>query len=108
MHIAGVLRFVSFGILGHKVVPVWCDNEVSVLVSKDASPLKRLAYVARRARFLQELDACGVVKLYNVPGVANPADAFTKHLGRKEFQEYMRVLYNCDAECLRAGRRSRL
>jgi hypothetical protein len=51
---------------------------------------------------------CGIVKLYNVPGVANPADAFTKHLGRKEFQEYMRVLYNCDAECLRAGRRSRL
>ena len=108
LHIAGVLRFVSFGVLGHEVVPVWCDNEVSVLVSKDASPLKRLAYVARRARFLQELDACGIVKLYNVPGVANPADAFTKHLGRKEFQEYMRVLYNCDAECLRAGRRSRL
>ena len=105
LHLSGVLRFVSFGVLGHDVVPLWCDNEVTVLVSKDASPLKRLAYVARRARFLQELSACGIVKLLDVPGTANPADAFTKHLGRGEFQEYMRVLYNCDKECLRADKK---
>ena len=59
-------------------------------------------YLTREVHGLTRHDAT------HVPGVANPADAFTKHLGRKEFQEYMRVLYNCDAECLRAGRRSRL
>ena len=108
LHLTGVVRFVTFGILGHDTVPVWCDNEVTVLVSKDASPIKRLAYVARRVRLLQELDARGVVKLYNVPGTANPSDAFTKNLRRNEFQEYMRVLYNCTRERLRAGKRPRL
>ena len=43
LHLTGVLRFVSFGILGHQCVPVWCDNEVTVMVSKDASSIKRLA-----------------------------------------------------------------
>ena len=93
--------------LGPDVVPIWCDNEVTVMVSKDASPLKRLAYVARRVRLLQELCARDTVRLHDVPGTANPADSLTKNLRRAEFQEYMRVLYNCDKEALRAGKRPR-
>ena len=77
------------------------------MVSKDASPIKRLAYVARRVRLLQELDAHGIIKLRHVPGTANPADAMTKHLRRLEYQDYMRVLYNCARESMRAGKRPR-
>jgi hypothetical protein len=107
LHITGVLRFMSFGVLGHDPVTIWCDNEVTVMVSKDASPIKRLAYVARRVRLLQELDAHGLIKLRRVPGTANPADAMTKHLRRLEYQDYMRVLYNCARESMRAGKRPR-
>ena len=90
------VRFVSFGVLGHDTVPVWCDNEITVLVSKDVSPLKRLAYVARRVRLLQEFAKDGVVRLYDVPGVANPADMLTKHPKKADFIDYTSVLYNCD------------
>ena len=69
---------------------------------------KRLAYVARRVRLLQELCARDTVRLRNVPGTANPADSLTKNLKRAEFQEYMRVLYNCDKEALVYERASAL
>ena len=46
-------------------------------------------------RFLQELVARLVVSLLNVPGKANPADAFTKHVSPKRlWQEYMARMYN--------------
>ena len=77
------------------------------MVAKDATNIKRLAYVARRVRLLQELDAHGIVRLRHVPGTANPADALTKHLRRIDYQEYMRVLYNCTRDALRAGKRPR-
>ena len=35
--------------------------------------------------------------LVDVPGTANPADAFTKHLDKTTFCIYMARLYNCDA-----------
>ena len=67
------------------------------MVSKDASSIKRLAYVMRRVRLLQELERSGVVKLYNVPGTANPSDALTKHLKqRSSFVTYMCYMYNCE------------
>ena len=75
------------------------------MVSKNSTPLKRLAYVARRVRFLQELAHYNIVKLYDVPGTANPADCFTKHLARGEFERYTSILYNCSVEALRADGR---
>ncbi len=70
------------------------------MVSKDASSIKRLAYVARRVRLLQELEARKIVTLYNVPGTANPADAMTKHLAKLDYVPYMIRLYNCKPEDL--------
>ena len=93
--VVGTLRFVSFGILGTTPVPLWCDNEACIMVSKDATSLKRLSYITRRVRLLQELAAHGVVVLHKVPGTANPADALTKVLALKyAFKEYMAKLYN--------------
>ena len=92
--IAAVLKFVSFGELGGQPVTIWCDNEAAVMVSNDATSIKRLAYIARRCRFLQELAARGLVCLRNVPGSANPADALTKHISPKTaFREYMARIY---------------
>ena len=94
IHITGVLRFISFGILGADPVPIWCDNEVAVAVANDASSEKRMAYIARRIRFLQELVRLRVVDIFHVPGKANPSDALTKHLPKPTFREYMARLYN--------------
>ena len=107
LHVTGVTRFVSFGVLGHDRVPLWCDNEVTVLVSKDATPLKRLAYIARRVRLLQELVRLNIVELRNIPGKVNPADVLTKYLPRDDFERYMTYIYNCARERLRAIDQSR-
>ena len=42
---------------------------------------------------LQELEG-HVSKMHPVPGTANPADAFTKHLSKPAFKQYMARLYN--------------
>ena len=93
--IQGVVRFISFGELGVTHVPLYCDNDVCVLVSEDATSVKRLAYVARRARFMQELRQHGYVVMRRVKGTENPADALTKHLKEKKvFNAYMARIYN--------------
>ena len=99
--IAGVLDFVTFGKLGRDPTSMWCDNEAAVCAGNDASSIKRLAYIARRVRFLQELVARGVIRLLNVPGTANPGDAFTKHVAPKRlWQEYMSRMYNSSVAVL--------
>ena len=64
------------------------------MVSKDASSEKRMAYIARRIRFLQELVKLRIVDVMHVPGKANPADALTKHLSKQVYRAYMARLYN--------------
>ena len=94
-HLTGVLCFLSFGVLGAHAVRVWCDNAAAVMVTKDATSIKRLAYIARRIRFMQELQVRGVISILDVDGKANPADALTKHVGPKAlFQTYMANMYN--------------
>ena len=79
-------------------VCMWCDNTAAVLAASDATSIKRLAYIARRCRFLQELVASKVIKLLNVPGNVNPADAFTKHISPKQtFKDYMSRVYQVAA-----------
>ena len=96
INVTGVLCFVSFGELGLDPVPLWCDNEVAVTVANDASSEKRMAYIARRIRFLQELVKLRLADVRSVPGKVNPADALTKHLHKQTYREYMARLYNCD------------
>ena len=77
-----------------------------MLVSKDVSPLKRLAYIARRVRLLQEMVKLGGIQLRDVPGTANPADMLTKHMKtRADFVKYASRMYNCDPAVLRGDGR---
>ena len=94
INITGVLRFLSFGVLGNDPVPMWCDNEACCLVTRDASSLKRLAYIARRVRFIQELEARRVISIQNIEGIKNPADVLTKYLGKPDYIRYTSRLYN--------------
>ena len=98
INITGVLRFLSFGILGNDPVPMWCDNDACCLVTRDASSLKRLAYIARRVRFIQELEARRIISIQNIEGTANPADVLTKYLGKPDYLRYTSRLYNRDVD----------
>ena len=65
--------------------------------------MKRLAYVARRVKFIQELESRRVVTLMNIEGNANPADMLTKYLTKPTWFPYASRLYN-----IRTSRRSLL
>ena len=102
-HVTGVLAFVSFGILANDPPRIWCDNSAAVMVAKDATSVKRLAYIARRIRFLQELVARNIIKILHVPGDANPPDAMTKHLSPKSlYIEYMARAYHTTVALFKA------
>ena len=102
-HVTGVLAFASFSVLANDPPRVWCDNAAAVMVAKDATSVKRLAYIARRVRFLQELVARAVIKILHVPGDANPADAMTKHLSPKSlYIEYMARVYHTTVALFKA------
>ena len=96
INITGVLRFLSFNVLGNDPVPMWCDNEACCLVTRDASSIKRLAYIARRVRLIQELEARRVISIQNIEGKSNPADVLTKYLGKPDYVRYTSRLYNRD------------
>ena len=94
IHIHGLLRFTTFGEAGRKPIVLWCDNEVAVNVGQGAASIKKLAYIARRAAFLRELEGV-VIRLRGISGDANPSDIFTKHLkNRDRWLEYVAYLYN--------------
>ena len=98
MAVTSVLTFLSFGVLGTRPVRVWCDNEAAVLAANDATSIKRLAYIARRVRFMQELVTRGICRLLDISGKENPADSLTKHIDPKSvFREYMGQLYQATA-----------
>ena len=59
------------------------------MVANDASSQKRMAYIARRIQFLQELVKLRLADLRSVPGKVNPADALTKHLQKATYREYI-------------------
>ena len=95
----GVLRFVTFGVLGSQPVSLWCDNEVCVAVGQGAASMKKVAYVARRVRLLQELEG-RVTLLRKVAGTSNPADLLTKHLTKAIFRPYAARIYGCSVDDL--------
>ena len=70
-----------------------CDNEICITVARDASSMKKVSYVARRVRLLQELVERKVIKMVKVSGLANPSDMLTKHLAKDIFRKYAANLY---------------
>ena len=59
-------------------VKIWSDSESTKWIAEDARAVKRIAYVARRCRYLQELEARGVIKIMKILGTKNPVNALTK------------------------------
>ena len=73
------------------------------MVARDASSVKRLAYVARRVRLLQELEARHIIRILDVDGKVNPADMLTKHLDKPTWLRYVSRMYNQDLSIVPAS-----
>ena len=74
----------------------------SLLIASDATSIKRVAYLARRAAFCRELTRPpnATMRPLKVDGLANPGDAFTKHLAKPQFKPYASKIYNVHSDLL--------
>jgi len=63
---------------------LWCDNEKTVALTKDAIFSDRSKHIEARYFFIRELVQAKRIKTAHIPGVDNPADIFTKALSAED------------------------
>ena len=76
-------------------VRVWTDSSAAMGISK-RSGLGKLRHVQTHTLWVQERVRTGAIELRKVPGEANPADLFTKHLSSRDRIEQLVKLMNCE------------
>ena len=92
----------DLGLLAPGASVVRSDNKSVIDLSLDAIAFKKTKHIMRAAEFLRDLCLRNVLTVCWISGENNPADIFTKHLTREEFERYMCIVYNCSLEQLRA------
>lgn len=63
---------------------LWCDNESTVALTKDAIFSGRSKHIEARYYFIRELVQAKRIQTAHIPGVDNPADIFTKALSAED------------------------
>ena len=77
------LRYIldEVGIIQHGPTAIYEDNAAAILMANAGKPTERSRHIDIQYFALQEWVSKGFVKLFHIPGVANPADSMTKALG---------------------------
>ena len=83
--------------LGHATpdaVDVFTDSKAAYDLCHRFTTAQNSRHVDRKLFKMRELRGAGVVKVNHMPGEANPADLFTKILGRQVFEKHRKVILN--------------
>ena len=77
------LRYIldELGVEQHGPTMIYEDNVAAILTVNAGKPTERSSHIDIQYFALQEWVERKIVKLSHIPGVANPADSFTKALG---------------------------
>ena len=78
----------------HDAVDVFTDSKAAYDLCHRFTTAKHSRHVDRKMFKMRELRGAGVVKVNHMPGEANPADLFTKILGRQVFEKHRKVVLN--------------
>ena len=68
--------------------PLYGDNQGSIFIASNPVTEKRSKHIDIRYHYIREVVDKGFVKIYFVDGDKNPADLFTKNLGRLKFERF--------------------
>jgi len=77
--------FMEIGLTLHKPIPLHGDNQGSIFVSQNPVLDKRLKHIDIRFHYIRQEILAKKIDVFFIEGAQNPADLFTKNLGRVKF-----------------------
>ena len=69
-------------------IPLFGDNQGSIFLASNPVQEKRIKHIDLRYHFIHDTIQSNQVDLFFIEGVNNPADMFTKNLGRVKFEKF--------------------
>ena len=91
----GVLGFIGYDI--SDAVQVYTDNKAAHDLCHRFTSAQNSRHVDRKMFKMRELRGAGTVTVNHVPTESNPADLFTKILGRQVFERHRATVLNTGA-----------
>ena len=73
-------------------IPLCSDNQGSIFLASNPVQEKRIKHIDLRYHYIREVIRSKKIKLFFLEGAENPADLFTKNLGRIKFQKFREQL----------------
>ena len=76
--------------LGIELAPIllYGDNQGSIFIASNPVQEKRSKHIDLRYHYIRDVVQTGKVELFFIEGALNPADMFTKNLGRVKFHQF--------------------
>ena len=95
IYIMSLLKFIGYEHDGP--VEVSTDNQAAYDLCHRFTSAQNSRHIDRKLFKMRELRGAGIVVVKKVPTEYNPADLFTKVLGRHDFEKHRRRVMNLDA-----------
>ena len=73
-------------------IPLCGDNQGSIFLASNPVQEKRIKHIDLRYHYIREIIRSKKIELFFLEGAENPADLFTKNLGRIKFQKFREQL----------------
>jgi hypothetical protein len=73
-------------------IPLFGDNQGSIFLASNPVQEKRIKHIDLRYHFIRDVIKNKQVELFFIEGAENPADLFTKNLGRIKFLKFREQL----------------
>ena len=73
-------------------IPLFGDNQGSIFLASNPVQEKHIKHIDLRYHFIRDTIQTRQVELYFIEGAQNPADMFTKNLGRIKFHQFREYL----------------
>ena len=71
-----------------KAIPVYGDNQGSIFIASNPVQESHTKHIDIRYHYIREVVSAKKVELMFVPGEMNPADMFTRNLGKIKFIKF--------------------
>ena len=73
-------------------IPLCSDNQGSIFLASNPVQEKQIKHIDLRYHYIREVIREKKIELFFLEGAENPADLFTKNLGRIKFQKFREQL----------------